>query len=140
MPMRYRRLTAQFVHRSSLGPVASHGDPFWGTTLLTVAPRVWRPAIDICETGAGLLVQVELAGLDEDRTDVDLYADALVVEGERLLDDCGPDARYHRAEIRQGRFRVEMALPFPVDAEAVDATYDRGLLRITLPRARRDER
>ena len=43
---------------------------------------------------------------------------------------------YHAAGIRQGPFRVELPLPAPVDPERVEARYDRGLLRITLPEAR----
>ena len=43
------------------------------------------------------------------------------------------DAVYHAAGIRQGPFHVEMALPSAVDADRVEARYERGLLRITLP-------
>jgi HSP20 family protein len=58
----------------------------------------------------------------------------LVVEGRRRLPSCQEGAVYHAAGIRQGPFRVELALPAPVDAERVEARYDRGLLRITLPK------
>ena len=42
---------------------------------------------------------------------------------------------YHAARIRQGPFRVELALPAPVDPERVEARYERGLLHVTLPKA-----
>src|SRR5439155_12618456 len=102
MPMRYRRFSARFVQRSAIGNRSRYVDPLWGVTLVTIAPRAWRPPVDVCETAAGLSVIVELAGIDEDGAQVSLYADALVVEGERVLETCGPDGRYHRAEIRQG--------------------------------------
>jgi HSP20 family molecular chaperone IbpA len=41
---------------------------------------------------------------------------------------------YHAAGVRQGPFRVELPLPAPVDGERVEALYDRGLLRISLPK------
>ncbi|MGQ0592638.1 MAG: Hsp20/alpha crystallin family protein, partial [Gammaproteobacteria bacterium] len=50
----------------------------------------------------------------------------------RQLPSCQEGAVYHAAGIRQGPFRVELALPAPVDAERVEARYERGLLRITL--------
>jgi HSP20 family protein len=56
-----------------------------------------------------------------------------VVEGERHVHDDRPDARYHLSEIRRGPFRIEVLLPASVDADGVDATYERGLLAITLP-------
>lgn len=136
MPMHYRRFTARFVHGARLGAHRDVLDPFWQMTLVTVAPPAWRPAVDVCETAAGLTVVVEIAGLDEEQTNVALYADALVIEGDRTGASCGPDGRYLRAEIRQGPFRVELPLPFPVDPEAVDATYEKGFLRVDLPHAR----
>jgi HSP20 family molecular chaperone IbpA len=44
---------------------------------------------------------------------------------------------YQAAGIRQGPFRAEVPLPVPVDAERVEARYDRGLLSITLPKGGR---
>jgi HSP20 family molecular chaperone IbpA len=41
---------------------------------------------------------------------------------------------YHAATIRQGPFQLEVPLPAPVRSEQVEARYDRGLLRITLPK------
>jgi HSP20 family molecular chaperone IbpA len=75
---------------------------------------------------------VDLAGVDEQDFEVLLYEDVLVVEGRRELGACPREATYHAAEIRQGPFRLELPLPAPVDPERVEATYDRGLLRITL--------
>jgi HSP20 family protein len=58
----------------------------------------------------------------------------LVVEGRRqLAAEPGP-ARYHAAAIRQGPFRLEVPLPVAVDHDRVDARYERGVLRITLPK------
>jgi HSP20 family protein len=136
MPMRYRRFTARFVHGSALTGHRDVIDPFWQMTLVTVAAPTWRPAVDVSETDDGLSVVLEIAGIDEEQTNVALYADALVIEGERTPDASAPIGRYLRAEIRQGPFRVELPLPFAVDADRVEAHYDRGLLRVDLPRAR----
>ena len=58
---------------------------------------------------------------------------ALVVEGHRRL-PAHDEAVYHVAGIRQGQFRLEVPLPAPVDSDRVDASYERGVLRITLPK------
>jgi HSP20 family molecular chaperone IbpA len=55
------------------------------------------------------------------------------VEGRRQL-PAPAEGVYHAAGIRQGLFQVDVPLPVPVDADRVEARYDRGLLRITLPR------
>ena len=136
--MRYRRVTNRYVQLVPIREALPYVDVL--RTFLPpvpVAPLHWRPPADVCETASSIVVVLDVAGLDEDAIDVGLYEDAVVVEGERRIDACGPDGFYHAAEIRQGRFHVEVALPSGIDADQVQATYDSGLLRIELPKMRR---
>jgi HSP20 family protein len=103
---------------------------------VVLAQPCWRPAADVYETPDAVLVTVDLAGVDSDQVDVVLYADALVIEGERHLGPTGLAGRYLAAEIRQGPFRLEVTLPADIDPEHADARYDRGLLALTLRKAR----
>lgn len=132
--MRYRRVT----YRSTTLRLASQSWPFGGAweheTLRLLVQARWRPAADVAETAGSIEVTVDLAGVDEDDFEVQLFEDVLVVEGRRQLPACPERAMYHTAGIRQGPFRVELPLPAPVDAERVEARYDRGLLRVTLPK------
>jgi HSP20 family protein len=88
------------------------------------------------ETDTSVEITVDLAGVDEDDYEAQLFENAVVVEGRRQLPSARGDARYHAASIRQGPFRVELPLPAPVDSERVEARYERGLLRISLPKRR----
>jgi HSP20 family protein len=105
------------------------------TVMLSVAPTRWRPAADVCETDATVSVAVELAGVDEEDLEIELYPDALVVEGLRRPASFPPDGVYLQAEIRPGPFRLVVPMPSPVDLEGVQARYERGLLTIELPKA-----
>jgi HSP20 family protein len=134
--MRYRRVSTRYLH---LVPI--RGPAPWGDVLrslapvVSVAPLQWRPPVDVCETPEAFIVVVEVAGLDEEAVSIDLYDDALVIDGERRIETCGPQGVYHAAEIRQGRFHAEVVLPGGHDPEAVVATYEQGLLRVVLPRS-----
>jgi HSP20 family molecular chaperone IbpA len=110
-------------------------DDIWRSDSLhaLVQPR-WRPAGDTYETATMIEIVVELAGVDEDDVEVQLFEDAVVVAGLRRLPAGREGAVYHAAGIRQGPFQLELSLPVPVDPEGVEAHYDRGLLRITLPK------
>jgi HSP20 family molecular chaperone IbpA len=130
--MRYRRLTYRYS-------MVVHAPRSWAYARAWQAERArllpqsdWRPDADSYETLGTLEMTVDLAGVDEQDFEVLLYEDVLVVEGRRELGACPREATYHAAEIRQGPFRLELPLPAPVDPERVEATYDRGLLRITL--------
>jgi HSP20 family protein len=104
----------------------------------------WRPPTDIHETGSAILVKMELAGMREEDIDVTLYEDALVVCGRRQDDaDHESEMSYHEAQIHYGPFRAEILLPTQVRRDAVEARYENGFLRVTLPKhaeAGRDER
>jgi HSP20 family molecular chaperone IbpA len=131
--MRYRRLSYRYTVVQS-GPTWPFGE-VWGSERLRllVEPR-WHPDADTYETATTIEIIVDLAGVEEDDFEVQLFEDALVVEGRRQLPSCREAAMYHVAGIRQGPFRVELPLPAPVAPERVEARYDRGLLRISLPK------
>ena|SRR6266850_7436602 len=131
--MRYR-------HRSTYryAMLVRSGDPHpfldWPSDRLRLLVQGrWAPDTDVYETGDTVEILVDVAGVDEDDYEIHLFEDALVVEGRRQLPT--PQAAvYHAAGIRQGLFQVEVRLPAPVDAERVEARYERGVLQITLPK------
>jgi HSP20 family molecular chaperone IbpA len=132
--MRYRRLSyryAMVLHSTQAWPSLE----LWprDRPRLLVAPR-WQPDADAYETAGTVEILVDLAGVGEDDFEVQVFEDAVVVEGRRRLPSCQEGAVYHSAAIRQGPFRLEVPLPAPVDAERVEGRYERGLLRVTLPK------
>jgi HSP20 family protein len=130
--VRYRWLT---LHYTSMHPPSPTLSDFWASELLeTLTPVHWRPAADTWETPASVEIAVELAGVDEDALEVQLFEDLVVVVGDRPLPGGAAEAYYHSARIRRGPFRVEIPLPAIVDPERIEARFERGILRITLPK------
>jgi HSP20 family molecular chaperone IbpA len=130
--MRYRRLSYRYAMVVRSGPTWSVGDVWQSDRLRLLVQAGWRPDADTYETARTVEIIVDLAGVEEDDFEVQLFEDVLVVEGQRSLPSCHEGAVYHVAGIRQGLFRVELPLPSPVDPERVEARYERGLLCITL--------
>jgi len=132
--MRYRRSSYRYAAVIGASQTWVVGDVWRSDRLRLLAQNRWRPDVDAYETATTLEMVVDLAGVEEEDFEVQLFEDALVVEGDRRLPAPKETAMYHAASIRQGPFRVEVVLPKAVDAERVEAHYDRGLLRITLPK------
>ena len=133
--MRYRHLSYRYAMVVRYGQMWPFGSDIWQSDRLRLLVQArWRPDADTYETPTAIEVVVDLAGVDEDDFEVQLFDDALVVEGRRQPLSPQEGAVYHAAGIRHGPFRVELPLPAPVDSERVEARYDRGLLRITLPK------
>jgi HSP20 family molecular chaperone IbpA len=132
--MRYRRVTYRLATVSLGAPSWPFGAAWEHETFRLLMHAGWRPAMDMAETRGSIEVTVDLAGVDENDFEIQLFDNGLVVEGRRHLPSCAEDAVYHAAGIPQGSFRLELPLPAPIDAERVEARYDRGLLHVTLPK------
>ena len=103
-----------------------------------VARGSFRPQVDCYRTEdpPELTVLVELSGIDPDEVQIVATPQALLVAGERRRPP-GEGRVYQQMELDYGPFRRELVLSEDVDPEAGRATYDRGLLTIVLPLARR---
>ena len=131
--MRYRRLSYRYAMVVRPGRAGWFDDFRQTERIRLLAEDCWRPDADTYETARTVEIVVDLAGVREEDFEVALFEDALVVEGRRRL--AAPEATiFHAVTIRQGPFRLELPLPGAVDADRVDARYDRGLLLITLPK------
>jgi HSP20 family protein len=102
----------------------------WGNGGIFSAPSF--PALNVWENGEEVHVEAELPGLD--LKDVEIYVSGgnqLTIKGERKpnLPEKGV---WHRQERSFGSFNRSLALPFPVDADKVDARLENGVLHIRL--------
>jgi HSP20 family protein len=98
----------------------------------------FRPAVDCyaTEEPPQLVVVVELAGVDPDSIEVAVDERALTIAGQRLRPRVEGQV-YQQAEIEYGRFERRIALARDVDPATATASYEAGMLRITLPEAPR---
>jgi HSP20 family protein len=94
----------------------------------------WRPAVDLCDTAAGLVLRLEVPGVAEQDLSITLAGQELVIRGQRR--SLRPDGliRYLQHEILQGVFERSFLLPVPVDADNIKAHCVNGILEIHLPR------
>jgi HSP20 family protein len=97
-------------------------------------PRRWVPAIDLAEREGQLVLRADLPGMDRDDVDVQIKDGVLTVSGERKFENESRGEGYHRVERSFGRFSRSLRLPRGVDAGAVSASFDRGVLEVTVPK------
>ena len=110
------------------------------TILFTQHPQpvpTWTPALDMYETDDAVVVLLELAGVDPGQTEIRADPHRLQVRGVRR-ERHGPESAagrsYHALEVPYGRFERSVPLPPGLDTEAAAASYQDGLLEITLPK------
>jgi HSP20 family protein len=110
----------------------------WQVPRFTGLRRGFRPAVDCFETSdpRELVVVVELAGIDPASLELAVEERSLRISGQRARPRV-PGQLYQQAEIEYGPFERRLSLQHDIDPDAASASYDSGLLRITLPIADR---
>lgn len=102
--------------------------------------RVWtyRPPIDLYDTGEQFVLRAVIPGATPDSIDISLEQATLTIRGAFGYAPSEGEARsvtWYRREIGQGQFAESFRLPVPVDADHVQATFENGILTLTMPKA-----
>jgi len=97
-----------------------------------LSTSAFAPPVDVYEDEHSIMLKVEVPGIDEKDIDIRLENNTLVVRGERKFEKEEKEENYHRVERRYGSFVRSFSLPNTVDTENVQATYDKGVLKIAL--------
>jgi HSP20 family protein len=95
----------------------------------------WLPSIDLKETKDRLTVKAELPGLDAKDVELSLTEDILTIRGEKREEKEEKDEHHFFVECYTGTFERRIKLPAPVKTGKIEATFDRGVLTVNLPKS-----
>jgi HSP20 family protein len=108
---------------------------FFGETVLPrFVSEEWLPSVDISETKDKLLVRAELPGMDAEDINVTISGDILTIKGEKKQEKEREDEHYYCSESYSGSFQRTIRLPVNIKTDKVDATFEKGILQIALPK------
>ena len=94
----------------------------------------WMPAMDLIETQDAFVLRADLPGLGQDDVEIEFQDNVLTLSGERKADRDDHGEGYYRVERATGSFSRSLTLPEGVNPEAVQATFDRGVLEVKIPK------
>lgn len=92
------------------------------------------PRFDVVETDAGYEISAELPGMDERGIEVTVSDGILMLKGEKKEEKEEQKKSYYLSERRHGAIQRSIALPEGVDEEKISATFDKGVLTLSLPK------
>jgi HSP20 family protein len=94
----------------------------------------WKPTMEVFRDGEDLVIRADIPGVDPER-DIELSVEGniLRMKGHRSFDREVSDDHRYMVERAYGEFRRDLTLPDGVDADAMNASYDSGVLTITMP-------
>jgi HSP20 family protein len=106
-----------------------------GSRAKEAGARAWAPALDIAERNDAYVVTVEVPGVKPEELNITLENGVLTISGERRFETETKEEQFHRIERRYGAFRRSVTLPDRVTADAVEASFEDGLLQVVVPKA-----
>jgi HSP20 family protein len=98
------------------------------------AARRWVPAMDLVETDDHFVLHADLPGLAEGDVKIEVADDVLTVSGERRFETEAKKDGFYRLERGSGAFARSLTLPEGVDAQAIEASFDKGVLEVRVPK------
>ena len=94
----------------------------------------WDPNTDVYVTEAGIVIKVELAGMQRENLELTIDGHRLRISGQRP-DGCrAPQCKFLVMEINYGAFETIIDLPEGYDLNRAKAAYQNGFLRIDVPK------
>lgn len=125
----YNRLNRLMDEAFAATPFANgEGDSLVGT---------WLPPVDVVEDKDHVRVSAELPGIRPEDVKIQLENNILTIRGEKMQQQRNEGERAQRYERVYGAFERSFTVPNTVDAEKIEASYEHGVLTVTLPKIER---
>lgn len=117
-------------------------DRLWGGRFAALRPLrlstesgdAWSPRADVYEQNGNLVVKAELPGVKKEDINVAVEDGDLVIRGERTSEEKVEEKDYYRMERSTGAFYRRLPVPEGITAEQIAATYNDGVLQVTMPK------
>ena len=94
----------------------------------------WVPAMDLVEADDHFVLKADLPGLAEEDVAIEVQDNVLTISGTREAEHERKEKGWYRLERSYGSFNRSLTLPDGVDADKVEANFDRGVLEIRVPK------
>jgi HSP20 family protein len=111
--------------------------PQWSREDSGSVTSAWLPAVDVFEEKDTVKIMAELPGVKADEVKISLENGVLTIRGEKKQTAEEHTERVHRYERCYGVFERSFTVPTTIDADHIKATYEDGVLTLTLPKIER---
>lgn len=93
------------------------------------------PRVNIVESDDDFRLEMQVPGFDKKDLKIEMVDDTLTISGEHTEDEQDEDTRWTRREFSRAAFERSFVMPQSVKADAIQADYVNGVLKVTIPRS-----
>ena len=94
----------------------------------------WAPPMDLVEADNHFVLKADLPGLADDDVNIEVQDGTLTISGERKSETEKREKGWYRVERSFGRFSRSLTLPEGINPDAVEASFDKGVLEVRIPK------
>jgi len=105
-----------------------------GGSLIDTLNPVTIPAVNISENKERFDVTIAAPGMKKDDFNIDVDGNTLTISAETREEKEEKENRYTRKEYSYSSFSRSFSLPDGVNKDKIDASYDNGILKLSLPK------
>ena len=98
------------------------------------SPQRWVPAMDLTEAEDHFVLKADLPGLSDEDVSIEVQDGTLTISGERKAEHVSREKGWYRIERSFGGFSRALTLPDGVDPDGVNASFDKGVLSVHIPK------
>ncbi len=92
------------------------------------------PKVDVYETEKEIIISAELPGMEDKDIDISLNGTALTISGKKENEEVEKGQSFYRRERSYGTFRRSIELPGEIKEDQIEAVYEKGILKVTVPK------
>lgn len=107
---------------------------FDGPFMPRLTDGMLKPTLDLGASDKEYTITVEIPGVDEKDVHLEIVNDTLTIRGEKKQEKEEKERNYYRMERSYGAFQRVLSLPEDADQDNVKATFNKGVLTVSLPR------
>jgi HSP20 family protein len=99
------------------------------------AKKFWSPEIDVIEDDNSIILEADVPGVDKENIELDIKDNVLTLKGTKKEIKREKDGKkFYRYERSTGSFSRSFMLPENIKKEEIEAEFDKGVLKITIPK------
>lgn len=133
-PVRDPMLDLLYQLERRMGRIFNEPFPVFDWKVGEPATAAWLPLVDIFEENDKIRLVVELPGVKPEEVKIAVEGNILTIQGTKEQVAEEKAEKIHRYERTYGAFERTFTLPGTVDPEKIKATYENGVLTLTLPK------
>lgn len=113
----------------------------WPSLPKSIAPFEGKsPSVDVIDREDEVVVKAELPGVDKKDLDVSVTQNTVTIKGSTSHEEKEEKGDYYRCEMSRGSYSRTLSLPANVDESKAKATFQNGVLELTLPKQAKSKR